>query len=423
MGLPLLLGLLLSRAGGFLVSSLEQPNNCITAENLCVADPACNAAYQTLQNCSPSLAKSNSFLLHHEARNRCQEAETMIRNSYFGECKCHRRSRKQKRCLHIYWTVHSTLAQDEFSLEMSPYEDVENEESLTAKYDKLATQISGAHMAGDSANPCLQATNICHLDHRCLRLRSRYAKICSAGHPCDQRKCHQGLRLFFERVDLDFTKRLLFCPCQDEVCGERRWNTIVPECSFQSGSKPNCLVLLDACLKDNICKSQLADFQEQCKPSGASTDGCSQHNHAACLEAYMGMVGTPMTPNYVSNSSAEVTLWCTCKNSGNREEDCERILSAFASNRCLKSAIQSQMSLQQMPTEGREQLRYSSSVNIQGDGTSTVLTAKVYWEPEEKIQPEVPVHNQKSFSNSVYTGAQLSSLLTLTLLLLLLSPP
>ncbi|KAF7249814.1 GDNF family receptor alpha-4 [Varanus komodoensis] len=142
----------------------------------------------------------------------------------------------------------------EFSLEMSPYEDVENEESLTAKYDKLATQISGAHMAGDSANPCLQATNICHLDHRCLRLRSRYAKICSAGHPCDQRKCHQGLRLFFERVDLDFTKRLLFCPCQDEVCGERRWNTIVPECSFQSGSKPNCLVLLDACLKDNICK-------------------------------------------------------------------------------------------------------------------------------------------------------------------------
>ncbi|KAF7249686.1 GDNF family receptor alpha-4 [Varanus komodoensis] len=130
-----------------------------------------------------------------------------------------------------------------------------------------------------------------------------------------------------------------------------------------------------------------------------------------------------MTPNYVSNSSAEVTLWCTCKNSGNREEDCERILSAFASNRCLKSAIQSQMSLQQMPTEGREQLRYSSSVNIQGDGTSTVLTAKVYWEPEEKIQPEVPVHNQKSFSNSVYTGAQLSSLLTLTLLLLLLSPP
>ncbi|KAF7249813.1 hypothetical protein EYD10_04261 [Varanus komodoensis] len=113
MGLPLLLGLLLSRAGGFLVSSLEQPNNCITAENLCVADPACNAAYQTLQNCSPSLAKSNSFLLHHEARNRCQEAETMIRNSYFGECKCHRRSRKQKRCLHIYWTVHSTLAQEE----------------------------------------------------------------------------------------------------------------------------------------------------------------------------------------------------------------------------------------------------------------------------------------------------------------------
>ncbi|XP_062977111.1 GDNF family receptor alpha-3 [Elgaria multicarinata webbii] len=426
MGLPLLLGLLLSRAGGLLVLPLEQSNNCITAENLCVADPACNATYQTLQNCSLSLAKSSSLLLHHELRNRCREAETIIRNSYFRECKCHRRERKQKRCLRIYWTVHRTSVQADFSLATSPYEDIANEELSETKYDKMYNkyQVSGSQIAADSTNPCLQATNICQLDHKCMRLRSRYAKICSAEYPCDQRKCHQGLRLFFERVSLGFTKRLLFCPCQDEVCGERRWNTIVPECSFQSSSKPNCLLLLNSCLKDNICKSRLADFQEQCKPSAASLDGCSQHNHAACLEAYLGMIGTLMTPNFISNSSAEITLWCSCKNSGNQKEECDQILSSFANNRCLKSAIQSQTSLNQMITEGQEQLQYTSSVNIQGDGTSTILTANVHWETEEKTQPEVLMHNQVSVANSVYSGAQLSSLtLALTLLLLLLSPP
>lgn len=42
-----------------------------------------------------------------------------------------------------------------------------------------------------------------------------------------------------------------------------------------------------------------------------------------------------MTPNYVSNSSAEVSLWCTCESSGNEKEKCDQILSMFENNKCL----------------------------------------------------------------------------------------
>ncbi|XP_015262862.1 PREDICTED: GDNF family receptor alpha-4-like [Gekko japonicus] len=423
MGLPLLLGLLFSRTGGLLPQSIEQPNSCITAERLCLADPACNATYQILENCSRSYAKNSFLILDHGARNKCLQAETMIRNSHFQECKCQRRTQRQEeQCLRIYWTVHSTVSEGDFNLEMSPYENVVSEESLKTNYNKLATQVSGSHLAGDHTNPCLQVAQVCSLNRRCGRLRTMYVANCSPkdGHPCNQRKCHQELKHFFGKVDMDFTKRFLFCPCQDEFCGERRRKTIVPDCSFQNSSKPNCLVLLDSCLKDYICKSRLADFQEQCKPSSSSSDGCFQHNHATCLEAYMGMIGTPMTPNYISNSTADVTLWCSCENSGNHKEDCEEILNLFSSNRCLRSAMQSQMGLNQVNTKDQEELQFISSPNIQGDGTSTVLTAKMYWESVKKTQPEVLMQNRHLFSHSVYSGDRLS-LFTLTLTLLLLS--
>lgn len=42
-----------------------------------------------------------------------------------------------------------------------------------------------------------------------------------------------------------------------------------------------------------------------------------------------------MTPNYISNSSVEVSLWCTCESSGNQKEKCDQILGMFESNKCL----------------------------------------------------------------------------------------
>ncbi|XP_026581881.1 GDNF family receptor alpha-4-like [Pseudonaja textilis] len=427
MGLPLLLGLLLYRAGGFQVMSFEQPNNCVTAETLCLAEPSCSATYQILQNCSQHLSKNSYIFLHHEAKNRCTEAQIKMRNSHFQHCKCHQHAQKKEdRCLQIYWAVHSTLTQDDFHLEVLPHRDIANKEAVKTKYNKLATRVSGSHRTKGSSNACLFAANVCQLDHKCMRQRSQYAQACGTGYPCDQRICHRSLRHFFEKVGVDFTKRLLFCPCQDESCGERRWKTIVPDCSFLSSIKPNCLFLLEACLKDNVCRSRLAGFQEKCKSLQTFTDGCSALNYAACLQAYMKMIGTPLTPNYVSNSSTEITLWCSCTNSGNNKEDCDQIFNLFSRNKCLNSAIQYQMNLGQKNKEVQDHPQFTPSSNIQGDGTSTMFTEKLYQEPEEKEKKdsEILTLNQKSTRNSEYPRAQFSSLiLILTLVFLFLGPP
>lgn len=86
--------------------------------------------------------------------------------------------------------------------------------------------------------------------------------------------------------------------------------------------------------------------------------------------------------------------------------------------------MQTQMGLSQVNTKDQEELQFMSSPNIQGDGTSTVLTAKVYWESVKKIQPEVSMQNRQLHSHSVYSGDWLSLYtLTLSLLLLLLGSP
>ncbi|KAL7985919.1 hypothetical protein Chor_011085 [Crotalus horridus] len=240
----------------------------------------------------------------------------------------------------------------------------------------------GSPRAKDSQNSCLLAANICQMDHKCMRHRSHYAQACSPGYPCDQHKCHQSLRRFFEKVNADFTKRLLFCPCQDEACGERRWKTIVPECSFlSSSSKPNCLFLLDTCLKDKICRSRLTDFQEKCKSLQTFTDGCSPSNHAACLQAYMKMID---------------------------------------------NAIQAQMNLgQNNEDQPQDQPQFTPSLGIHG--TSTMFTEKLYQEPkvkQEKKDSEILTLNHKSPPNSEYPRAGFSSLiLVLTLVFLFLGPP
>ncbi|NXF97285.1 GFRA4 protein, partial [Eubucco bourcierii] len=315
-------------------------SDCIAAEQLCLSDSSCNATYRTLEHCA--LAKTRVLPLDHNSRVRCLNAELDLGNSSLLHCKCQRRMKRQEHCLRVFWTVHASLADGYFNLETSPYENPANEEHWKTDYNKLAAVLSGkdcSQLSGDATNPCLKATHVCNLSKKCVRHRTDYASICTRGagseDMCDRRKCHRGLRNFFEKVPEDFTKRILFCPCQDEICGERRRKTIVPECSFHYNTKPNCLWLLDSCLEDHICKSRLADFQQNCQPADMSPRGCSPHNHAACLQAYMGMIGTPMTPNYISNSSVDVSLWCTCESSGNQKEKCDQILGMFENNKCL----------------------------------------------------------------------------------------
>uniref|UniRef100_A0A2D4L2A8 GDNF/GAS1 domain-containing protein n=1 Tax=Micrurus paraensis TaxID=1970185 RepID=A0A2D4L2A8_9SAUR len=140
----------------------------------------------------------------------------------------------------------------------------------------------------------------------------------------------------------------------------------------------------------------------------------------------MKMIGTSLTPNYVSNSSTEVTLWCSCTNSGNHKEDCDQIFNLFSRNKCLNNAIQDQMNLGQKNKEVQDQPQFTPSSDIQGDGTSTMFTEKLYQEPEEKEKKdsEILILNQKSTQNSEYPRAQFSSLiLILTLVFLFLGPP
>lgn len=42
----------------------------------------------------------------------------------------------------------------------------------------------------------------------------------------------------------------------------------------------------------SLVRSRLAGFQEKCKSLQTFTDGCSPLNYAACLQAYMKMIGT-----------------------------------------------------------------------------------------------------------------------------------
>lgn len=421
MWLALLLGLLLSRAGDFLALPRS---DCIVAEQLCLLDSLCNATYRTLENCD--LAKTRFVTLDHDSRVRCLNAELYLGNSSLLHCKCHRRMKRQEHCLRIFWTVHSSMTDGYFNLETSPYENPAIEEHWKTDYNELAALVSGSQLAGDATNPCLKATHVCNLSKKCVRLRTDYASICTRGagseDMCDRRKCHRGLRNFFEKVPEDFTRRILFCPCQDELCGERRRKTIVPDCSFQYSTKPNCLWLLDSCLEDRICKSRLADFQQNCQPADMSPDGCSQHNHAACLQAYMGMIGTPMTPNYISNSSVEVSLWCTCESSGNQKEKCDQILGMFGSNKCLENAIWSQMHQKLTGLERQKDLYYSSSLSFQGDSASTSLASEVSQVAEVKTQQDTSEHSILPMASSVYSGAAVSWPSLSLFLPLLLSP-
>uniref|UniRef100_A0A8C5RFF9 GDNF family receptor alpha 4 n=1 Tax=Laticauda laticaudata TaxID=8630 RepID=A0A8C5RFF9_LATLA len=183
-------------------------------------------------------------------------------------------------------------------------------------------------------NRCLDAAKACNVDALCQRLRTEYVSSCirrgPRADPCNRSKCHKALRKFFDRVPPEYTHELLFCPCVDTACAERRRQTIVPTCSYEGKEKPNCLTPLDACRGNYV-------FPGQCQPSGPpprDTDG-QKENYAACLLAYTGIIGSTITPNYIDNSTANIAPWCTCNASGNRQEECERFLHLFIDNLCL----------------------------------------------------------------------------------------
>ncbi|TUK42445.1 GDNF family receptor alpha-2 [Bagarius yarrelli] len=175
--------------------------------------------------------------------------------------------------------------------EASPYEPLPPVRHTDAF--RLASIISGMNTGTGKAqspcsdpsgtcNQCLDATKACNLNDNCKRQRSNYISTCTRSE-CNRKRCHKALRQFQERVQSQYSFGLLFCSCQDHGCAERRRQTIVPSCAYEDKLRPNCLQLRKTCRLDPFC---------------------------------------------------------SCRNSGNQEEECEKFLRDFRENTCLRNAIQ-----------------------------------------------------------------------------------
>ncbi|XP_026872910.2 GDNF family receptor alpha-3 [Electrophorus electricus] len=327
--------------------------NCMEVFRECMEEPQCQKLYLQLEYCVDEDAVTP---LGPDPRHTCLNVQNALAHYRpLQECKCQRGSRMELRCLRVYWTVRFPLGYDD--IEMSPYEDIELELVRNAETSKLASIVAVSSFPLDGQNRCLKAAQDCGLFEKCGALRSEYVLACtkpaSGSDHCNRQKCHRALRRFLDRVPEEYSFGVLFCSCTDPLCGERRRKTIVPSCSYEErDGQPNCLQLENYCLRDDLCRSRLADFQQHCQPSSHSPSGCLRDSGAVCLKAYAGLIGTIMTPNYVSNSSTDVSQWCNCESSGNKLHDCLRILHMFTNNACLRNAIDNMGSSTPWPVEG-----------------------------------------------------------------------
>ncbi|XP_048113554.1 LOW QUALITY PROTEIN: GDNF family receptor alpha-4-like [Alosa alosa] len=372
----ILLGVLLNIVISGTVQAVAPPIDCLEAEQACVVDAGCVEVYRVLEYCSAEEAVAP---LGPEARRECLEAQSTLQ--YYRplqECKCHRGSRREELCLEVYWTWPGH-AYDEY--DVSPYADLELAVVRNIELSRMASMIAVSSLPLDGQNQCLKAAQDCGLYEKCGSLRSEYVVACTKVSPgsngyCNRQKCHRALRRFLERVPEEYVFSLLFCSCTNELCAERRRKTIVPSCSYEErDSKPNCLSLQGYCMRDELCRSRLADFQHNCQSSAHSPTGCMRETGTVCLKAYAGLIGTIMTPNYLSNSSKDVALWCSCEGSGNHWSDCQRVFNMFTSNSCLKNAISSLGSIPVPTPETTPAPTFHPSPHMQQDHGNGVTTS------------------------------------------------
>ncbi|XP_072433290.1 GDNF family receptor alpha-4a isoform X2 [Chiloscyllium punctatum] len=262
-------------------------NDCLQASETCINDPKCSPKYRTFRQC---MTGSSAAPLGPGAKNQCISAVMSLLSSPLHNCKCKRGMKKEKNCLGIYWSLHQSMAQGEETDDSSPYEPSKR----GYDYARLASITAGSDIGITRANRCLDAAKACNVDESCQKLRTEYVSSCikrsSKAETCNHPKCHKALRKFFDRVPVEFTHELLFCPCEDTACAERRRQTIVPSCSYYVKEKQNCLTLLESCKMNVVCRSRLAEFQTSCQPSTQSVSGCLRENYAACLLSYTGII-------------------------------------------------------------------------------------------------------------------------------------
>ncbi|NWU09829.1 GFRA4 protein, partial [Cephalopterus ornatus] len=225
--------------------------DCLQAGESCTNDPVCSAKFRTLRQC---IAGNGANKLGPDAKSQCRSTVTALLSSQLYGCKCKRGMKKEKHCLSVYWSIHHTLMEGMNVLESSPYEPF----SRGFDYVRLASITAGSENEVTQVNRCLDAAKACNVDELCQRLRTEYVSLCirrlARADSCNRSKCHKALRRFFDRVPPEYTHELLFCPCDDTACAERRRQTIVPACSYEAKDKPNCLAPLDSCRENYVCR-------------------------------------------------------------------------------------------------------------------------------------------------------------------------
>ncbi|XP_071223036.1 GDNF family receptor alpha-4-like [Salvelinus alpinus] len=316
--------------------SAGRDRDCLQAGDTCSSDDACSPRLRMLRQC---VAGDGSVKLGPGARNQCENAVTALLSSPLHGCQCKRGMKREKNCLSIYWSLHQSVAHGLSLVESYPYEP----EERGFDYVRLAYMAAVDEVGVTTLNRCLDAVKACNVDETCQKLRTEYVSACiqpsARSGPCNRARCNKALRKFFDRVPPDYTHELLFCPCTDMACAERRRQTIIPVCSYEDQDKPSCLAALRICRNDYVCRSRWAQFQYDCQPSEHVASGCKQDNYAVCLLAYTGLIGSTITPNYLDNSTSNVGPWCSCSASGNHRDQCDDFLEYFHDNICLKRAM------------------------------------------------------------------------------------
>ncbi|CAL8287794.1 unnamed protein product [Gadus morhua 'NCC'] len=223
--------------------------DCLWAGDTCSSDDTCSPRLRTLRQC---VAGDGSVKLGPGARNQCETAMTALLSTPLHGCQCKRGMKKEKNCLSIYWSLHQSVLHGLNLVENFPYE----AEERGSDYVRLASIAAESEVT--TVNRCLDAAKACNIDDTCQKLRTEYVSSCiqpsARSGPCNRAKCSKALRKFFDRVPPDYTNELLFCPCTDTACSERRRQTIVPACSYEDKEKPNCLAQLRVCWSDYVCR-------------------------------------------------------------------------------------------------------------------------------------------------------------------------
>ncbi|XP_035391088.1 GDNF family receptor alpha-4 isoform X1 [Electrophorus electricus] len=365
--------------------------DCLLAGDTCSSDDSCSPRLRTLRQC---VAGDGSVKLGPGARSQCASAVSALLSSPLHGCQCRRGMKREKNCLSIYWSLHQSGMHGLNLVESYPYE------AMARGYDyvRLASITADSESGVSAVNRCLDAAKACNVDDTCQRLRTEYVSACikpsGRGGPCNRSRCNKALRRFFDRVPAEHTHELLFCPCADVACSERRRQTIVPSCSYEAPEKPSCLTQMRLCRADYVCRSRLAQFHHDCQPEGQSGSGCKQGNYAACLLAYTGLIGSSITPNYVDNATSNVSPWCTCSTTGSQREQCTEFLDYFTENVCLRNALVTfgnGMDLTPTPS----QLEHLSPVTDRGARHTTL--GFVSMDTEENVaSPAIPTQDTEN---------------------------